>query len=123
MQLFENYRWRLRELKTCESEFYINSRHIDEGIVAQDTSDPDWERHLSDETQKIREQLKKTEQLIAEIPDTPKLIRCKMFLKLHYIHGLTMTETACEMEVSTSTLRRIRRYCFHYFSELGRIRL
>ena len=116
--LLMSYQWLLRMLSSSEAEYRTISRQIDEGLPSEDVHDPEWKRKISCEQQKIREKLRTAQQIIADIPDSPELIPCKLFLKDHYILGMSLTRTAAEMGVSVSTIRRIKDRCFHYFSDM-----
>lgn len=114
-QLFESYRWRLCELKTLEAELDKVRKDIDEGIASRYSLDPDCEKKLTDEYEERKAVLKQIDGIIDSIPETKSLLPCKLYLRLHYISGYTLTETANELGVSLSTLSRIRRRCAEYF--------
>ena len=116
MQQFKNYKWLLRSLNTKNTEYRKISSQIAQGIASQDTLKQDWEAEINRETTELREKLNNIENIILSIPDTADLIPCKLFLRLYYIIGCSLTETAAEMNVSLSTLRRIRNRCADYFN-------
>ena len=115
-QIFENYRWKLFEIMAIEAELAANRRQIDEGIASRDQSDPQWESELVAELETAKAQVKLVEDLIASIPDSPKMMPCKLFLRLHYLARYNMTDTAAMMNVSLSTLRRIKQRSIEFLS-------
>lgn len=121
IQQFNNYQWLLRTLNTKNSEYRIISSHIAQGLASQDTLKPDWEDEINREISQLRDKLKQIEDIIISIPDTADLIPCKLFLRLYYIIGCSLTETASEMNISLSTLRRIRKRCANYFDDFPKI--
>lgn len=118
IRLLMSYQWLLRALANCETQYKTISRQIDEGIAAEDVAEPEWRAKIADKAKNIRAKLRLAQQIVADIPDSPELLPCKLFLKNHYILGLSLTHTAAEMGVSVSTVHRIKDRCFHYFSEL-----
>ena len=115
-QTFENYRWKLFEIMAIEAELAAIRRQIDEGIASRDQYDPQWENELTAELETAKAQIKLVEDLIASIPDSPKMMPCKLFLRLHYLAGYNMTDTAVMMNVSLSTLRRIKERSIEFLS-------
>jgi len=65
----------------------------------------------------LKQRCHEIEAEIEKIPDTDQLLPCKLFLRLHFVFGLTMTETAEKMNVSETTLRRIRDRLIRYYDE------
>ena len=118
IQLLENYRWRLCKISALEAELRKIRSDIDEGISTRDSLDPDWENNLNSELKKIKSELQVVDDLVESIPQTRNLLPCKLYLRLHYIAGYSLTETAVEMNISRSTLRRIRQRCEAYFGDL-----
>ena len=117
LRRFENYRWQLRALRAKENEFERISRDIDEGLITRDALDPNWQDSIQREISGLREQLLLTEGLIDLILETPEMFPCRLFLRLHYILGYSLTYTAEELNVSLTTLRRIRQRCRDFFDE------
>ena len=115
---FERYTWYLRLLKAKESERRKIASDINSGLINRDAVDPDWEKSISAEIGRLRAKLRRVEEVIDMIPETPSLMPCKIYLRLHYIIGCTITETAMEMNVGLTTLRRIRNRCEEYFASL-----
>lgn len=113
----ENYSWYLREIQAIEAEIAATRRQIDEGLISRDTYDPNWETQLFDELARAREKVKMTESIIDSIPETAKMLPCKLYLRLHMLAGYNLTDTAMQMGVSLSTLTRIRRRCADYFAD------
>ena len=114
-QLFESYRWRLCELKSLEAQISKVRADNNNGVASLCSLDPESEKQLSQEYESQRAVLKRIDGIVDGIPETKQLLPCKLFLRLHYISGYTLTETAAEMGVSLSTLDRIRRRCVEYF--------
>ena len=56
-------------------------------------------------------------QAMEHMPETARLLPCKLYLRLHFISGLSVTETAEKLNVSETTLRRIRNRAARYFDE------
>ena len=117
MQYFENYKWLLREIGSKEAEIRKISGQINSGIISRDSLDSEWKKSLTTEIDNLRSQLQAIEELIDSIPSTNSMLPCKIFLRLHYVLGFSMTETANEMNVSLSTLRRIKRRSFEYYAQ------
>lgn len=122
MQNLSNYRWQLRNLNSKEAELRKIRIDINNGVAARDVVDEDWETALRREISELRDSLQSTESIVANIPETPALLPCKIFLRMHYIIGCSLTETAAEIGVSLSTLRRIRERCYEYFADLPRLK-
>ena len=104
IRLLMSYQLLLRALANCETQYKMISRQIDEGSAAEDVVDPDWKNKISAEAKNI--------------PDSPELLQCKLFLRNHYILGMSLTNTAADMDVSISTIRRVKDRSFHYLSVL-----
>lgn len=118
IRLLMSYQWLLRALANCETQYKTISRQIDEGIASEDVVEPEWRSKISTDAIIIRDKLRLAQQIVADIPNSPKLLPCKLFLMNHYILGMSLTRTAAEMGISVSTAHRIKDRCFHYFSEL-----
>ena len=88
---------------------------INEGNISRDILSPDWNERLLGEIRRLKRKLADIEFAVESIPETPELIPCKLFLRLHFISGMTLTQTADKMDVSLSTLRRIRDRASKYF--------
>ncbi len=114
---FERYKWYLRSLNAKDVERRRILNQIHEGLISRDTLDPNWQASLTAETEALKAKLSEIESTIDEMPDTPKLMPCKLFLRLRYIFGLSITETAEKLNVSETTLRRIRDTAIRYFEE------
>ena len=113
---FANYRWKVFEIAALEAELSAIRHQIDEGLASRETYDPDWEKSLTAELDAAKEYVKRVEALVSSIPETQQLLPCKLFLRLHELSGYNLTETATMMNVSLSTLRRIRDRCADYFN-------
>ena len=114
-QLFESYRWRLCELKSLEAQINKVRADNDNGVASLYTLDPESENRLEQEYEAQKTILKQIDGLVDGIPETKRLLPCKLYLRLHYISGCTLTDTANEMGISLSTLDRIRHRCSEYF--------
>ncbi len=117
LQYFSRYNWYLRSLNAKKAERRKILADISSGLISRDTLDEDWEAQLEREADEISEKLRAIERTIDEIPETPSLLPCKLFLRLHFVSRLNMTETAEKLNVSESTLRRIRDRAIRYFEE------
>ncbi len=114
-ELFENYRWRLRELQSLEAELKKVRIDINDGLPSRYTVDPECEARLKSEYSSKKSELIQIDKLIESIPETKRMLPCKLYLRLHYLSGYSLTDTAGEMGISLSTLRRIRKRCDDYF--------
>ena len=117
LTFFSRYQWYLRALNTKKAEKRKILADINSGLISRDTLDEDWQELLESEIQKIRKNLHDIEFTLDLMPETPKLLPCKLFLRLHFIVGMSMTETAEKLNVSASTLRRIRDRAARHFDE------
>lgn len=114
---FSRYSWYLRALGTKKAERNKILADINSGLLSRDTLDTDWQRSLEKEIDSLRAKMKEIEYVVESLPETPQLFPCKLFLRLYFIVGLSMTETAAEMNVSMSTLRRIRDRAARHFDD------
>lgn len=114
---FSRYAWYLRALGTKKAERHKILADINSGLLSRDTLDTDWQRSLEKEIESLRAKMKEIEYVVESLPETPQLFPCKLFLRLYFIVGLSMTETAEEMNVSMSTLRRIRDRAARHFDD------
>lgn len=116
-QYFSKYRLYLLALNSKRTEKQRILADIKSGYAARDLIDDEWQDALSLEIGELKRRLENIEFTVDKIPDTPQLIPCKLFLRLHFIVGLNLTETAEKLNISLSTLRRIRERCELYFKE------
>lgn len=114
---FSRYSWYLRALGTKKAERNKILADINSGLLSRDTLDTDWQRSLEKEIDSLRAKMKEIEYVVESLPETPQLFPCKLFLRLYFIVGLSMTEAAAEMNVSMSTLRRIRDRAARHFDD------
>ena len=115
---FERYRWYLQALSTKKAEYAKISADINSGIVSRDAMDGDWQRKLRREIRSLKRAMSGIEFAISSVPETADLLPCKLFLHLYYVVGLSLTETAARMNVSESTVRRIRDRAARYFEDV-----
>ena len=115
LSYFAKYRWYLRSLHSKKAERAKILADINEGNISRDILSPDWNERLLGEIRRLKRKLADIEFAVESIPETPELIPCKLFLRLHFISGMTLTQTADKMDVSLSTLRRIRDRASKYF--------
>ena len=114
---FEAYGWYMRSLNAKNAERRKILADIRSGFISRDMLDPDWEATLEAEAEALRAQLDAIEAVVESMPETSRLLPCKLFLRLHFISGLSITETAEKLNVSETTLRRIRDRAIRYFDE------
>ncbi len=114
---FSRYDWYLRALNTKSAERRKILSDINSGLISRDTLDEDWSRQLESEIEALKERLHSIEFAIDAIPETPELLPCKLFLRLHFVCGMSMTETAEKLNVSQTTLRRIRDRAAKHFED------
>ncbi len=112
---FAKYHWYLTALNSKEAERKKILANINSGLISRDTLEEDWSERLDGEISALRNHLHAIEATIESIPETPLLLPCKLFLRLHYVVGMSMTETAEKINVSATTLRRIRDRTADYF--------
>ncbi len=105
---FSRYNWYLRSLNTKEAERRKVLADIRSGLISRDTIDEGWQDSLNNEIDELKKRLYDIEFTVKSMPETPELLPCKLFLRLHFIMGMTMTDTAETMNISLSTLRRIK---------------
>lgn len=114
---FARYGWYLRALNSKEAERRKIKADINSGLISRDTLEEDWAEKLREETAAIRRRLHAIEATVESMPETPTLLPCKLFLRLHFVVGMSMTETAEKINVSATTLRRIRDRAAAYFEK------
>lgn len=114
---FSRYNWYLRALNTKTAERRKILADINSGLISRDTLDEDWNRQLEAELDALKKRLNSIEFTVNAIPETPELLPCKLFLRLHFICGMSMTETAEKLNVSQTTLRRIRDRAAKHFED------
>lgn len=119
---FSRYDWYLRALNTKNAERHKILADINSGLISRDTLDEDWSKTLSSEIETLKKHLHDIEFTIDSIPETPLLLPCKLFMRLHFICGMTMTETAEKLNVSQTTLRRIRDRAARHFEDFPPLR-
>ncbi len=121
IELLKSYQWRLRELQTKKSEQTITQSKIDDYIASSELINENWDEKLSDDIAKLHHALVTIEHIVTSIPETSELLPCKIYLRMRYILGCTLTEIALEMGISISTLRRIRIKSERYLDSLASI--
>ncbi|MBQ9920546.1 MAG: hypothetical protein IJO52_00020 [Clostridia bacterium] len=114
---FSRYNWYLRALNTKKAERRKILADINSGLISRDTLDSDWQKSLESEIIDLKKRLHDIESTIEGIPETPNLLPCKLFMRLYFVLGMSMTETAEKMNVSLSTLRRIRDRAARHFDD------
>lgn len=114
---FAKYGWYLRALNSKKAERRKINADINSGLISRDTLDEDWNERINLEIENIRENLHRIESTIEGMPETPSLLPCKLYLRLHFVVGMSMTETAEKLNVSATTLRRIRDRAADYFGK------
>ncbi|MBQ8509919.1 MAG: hypothetical protein IJ493_08450 [Clostridia bacterium] len=117
LDFFANYRWYLRELAEREDARNRILSDIHSGLTSRDSYDTDWEAQIDSDIAALRKKIAGIESVIDAIPETPKLLQCKLFLRYHFILGFSLTETASRMNISLSTLRRVRIRCEEYLEK------
>lgn len=115
LSYFAKYRWYLRALNAKKAERAKILADINSGEISRDTLDKHWGEQIKDEMKNLRRKLSQIEQAVESIPETPELLPCKLFLRLYFILGMSMTDTAEKMNISISTARRIRERASEYF--------
>ena len=114
---FSRYNWYLRALNTKKAERRKILADINSGLISRDTLDSDWQKSLEHEIVELKKRLHDIESTIEAIPETPNLLPCKLFMRLYFVLGMSMTDTAEKMNVSLSTLRRIRDRAARHFDD------
>ncbi len=114
---FAKYGWYLRALNSKKAERRKINADINSGLISRDTLDEDWSVRIDREIEDIRKNLHRIEATIEAMPETPSLLPCKLYLRLHFVVGMSMTETAEKLNVSATTLRRIRDRAADYFGK------
>ncbi|MBQ8250093.1 MAG: sigma-70 family RNA polymerase sigma factor [Clostridia bacterium] len=114
---FSRYNWYLRALNTKQAERRKILADINSGLISRDTLDSDWQKSLEVEIGELKKHMHDIESTIESIPETPNLLPCKLFMRLYFVLGMSMTETAEKMNVSLSTLRRIRDRAARHFDD------
>lgn len=115
---FEKYKWYALALNGKRAEYKKALSDTAAGIVGRDSYSESWQRRIRREIRELKRAMNAIEFTIASIPDTPELIPCKLYLNLHYVVGLNITETAEKLNVSESTVRRIRDRTERYFEDI-----
>ncbi len=115
LDYFKKYGWYLKALNTKLAEYSKISSDISRGLLSRDTVDPEWQRSNRREIRELKSKMQEIVYTINSMPDRLELIPCKLFLQLHYVLGLNLTETAEKLNVSQSTVRRIRDRAGRYF--------
>ena len=118
LRYFERYRWYLQALNSKNAEFAKIKADISSGLISRDTYDENWQRKLRREIRILKRAINSIEFTINSIPETLDMLPCKLFLHLHYVVGLNMTETAEKLNVSESTVRRLRSRAEDYFKDI-----
>lgn len=119
LSYFANYRWYLRALHSKRAEKAKIQTDISNGLISRDVLDPDWRQRYLCEIKYYKQKLREIEAVIDSIPETEQLLPCKIFLRLHYVMGMSLTEVGEKMNVSLSTVRRIKSRTEDYFSDSG----
>ena len=114
---FAKYRWYLKALNAKKAEYSKILADIHSGEISRDTLDPFWKERIKAEVKHLKKKLAGIETTVESLPDTPDMMACKLFLRLHYILGMNMTMTAEKMNVSPSTVTRIKARTASYFEE------
>ncbi len=114
---FSRYNWYLRALNTKKAERRKILADINSGLISRDTLESDWQKALEGEIVELKKRLHDIESTIESIPETPNLLPCKLFMRLYFVLGMSMTDTAEKMNVSLSTLRRIRDRAARHFED------
>lgn len=115
LSYFAKYKWYLKALNAKKSEYSKILADIHSGELNRDTLDPFWKERIRAEVKYLRKKLQNIETAVNSLPDTPEMIACKLFLRLHYIIGMNLTLCAEKMNVSYSTVRRIKERAARYF--------
>lgn len=118
LEYFERYRWYLQALNSKNAEYSKVMSDINSGKASRDIADSDWQRKLRREIRGLKRSMNSIEFTVSSIPESAELLPCKLFLHLHYIVGLNLTETAEKLSVSESTVRRIRDRTERYFESV-----
>ncbi len=116
---FARYRWYLRALDSKRAEKSKILADIRSGLVTRDVLDEDWEKRYDCDIKHYKRRLREIDAVIDSIPETAQLLPCKIFLRLHYVMGMSLTDTAEKMNISISTLRRIKSRTEDYFTDGG----
>ena len=115
LSYFAKYRWYLRALNAKKAEKAKILADINSGEISRDTLDRYWSEQIKCEINELRRKLSEIELTVDSIPETTELLPCKLFLRLYFILGMSMTDTAEKMNISISTARRIRERASEYF--------
>ncbi len=119
---FSRYDWYMRALNSKSAERRKILADINSGLISRDTLDEDWSASLESEIAELKTKLHDIEFTVDSIPETPELLPCKLFLRLHFICGMSMTDTAEKLNVSLTTLRRIRDRAARHFDNFPPMR-
>ncbi len=112
----------MRALNSKSAERRKILADINSGLISRDTLDEDWSASLESEISELKKKLHDIEFTVDSIPETPVLLPCKLFLRLHFICGMSMTDTAEKLNVSLTTLRRIRDRAARHFDNFPPMR-
>ena len=117
LRYFGKFHWYLRDINAKYSEERKIIADIRSGLISRDMLEEGWQEKLTQEIELLRDRLRRIERTIEEIPESREMMPCKIFLRLHFVTGLSLTETAENMNVSETTLRRIRERTAKYFEK------
>lgn len=119
LSFFANYRWYLRALNSKRAEKEKMQADAVNGLINRDILDPDWRLRYDCDIKHYKRRLREIEGVIDSIPETDRLLPCKIFLRLHFVMGMSLTEVSEKMNVSLSTVRRIRSRTEDYFDGIS----
>lgn len=115
---FARYRWYLKMLNAKRAEYSKILSDIHSGMISRDTLDPFWKERIKADMKYLRGKLRDIEFTADSLPDTPELMPCKLFIRLYFILGLSLSQTAEKMNVSLSTVRRVKERTAEYFDKV-----
>ena len=115
LRSFTNYRWLLSAIQVKDAERRRTHEQIRDGLLSRDLLDADWNTVITQEIDRLKERLRAIERAIDAMPETPELLPCKLFMRLYYLFGLSLSDTAMRMCISYSTARRLQKRCAAYF--------
>ncbi len=115
LAVFGNYRWLLSAIKVKDAERTRTKEQIRDGLISREALDDDWNLNLNRDIDRLKERLHAIEAAIEAMPETPELLPCKLFMRLYYLYGLSLSDAAMRMCVSYSTARRLQKRCAAYF--------
>ena len=114
---FERYKWYLKALNSKKAEKSKIIRDIRNGLISRDILDDGWEERADKDIRRYKRRLRDIEATIESVPETAQLMPCKIFLRLHFVMGMSLTEVSEKMNVSLSTVRRIKSRTEDYFEK------